>query len=313
MLDTILTVSFLAAFLSAAVRLAVPLIYAGLGEIIAEKSGILNIGMEGVMLSGAFFSFAGAWLSGSLLVGLLCGMLGGMSVSMLHGLLSIRLAKDQSVSGLALNMLMLGVTSFLFKLLSSGQSYQQIETMSTVPLPLLSQIPLIGDAFFNRDLLTYLLYILVILTYFFYRYTNAGLSLAAVGEHPRAAESAGVNVHRCQWISMAVNGLLGGVGGAYLVLVQLGVFTENMISGRGYIALATVILGRYTPFGMFGAALLFGTANALQIRLQTIGVSVSPFLLAMLPYLITLLAMLGTVGKDNRPESLSKAYIKGSR
>lgn len=185
--------------------------------------------------------------------------------------------------------------------------------MSTVPLPLLSQIPLIGDAFFNRDLLTYLLYILVILTYFFYRYTNAGLSLAAVGEHPRAAESAGVNVHRCQWISMAVNGLLGGVGGAYLVLVQLGVFTENMISGRGYIALATVILGRYTPFGMFGAALLFGTANALQIRLQTIGVSVSPFLLAMLPYLITLLAMLGTVGKDNRPESLSKAYIKGSR
>ncbi len=313
MLDTILTVSFLAAFLSAAVRLAVPLIYAGLGEIIAEKSGILNIGMEGVMLSGAFFSFAGAWLSGSLLVGLLCGMLGGMAVSMLHGLLSIRLAKDQSVSGLALNMLMLGVTSFLFKLLSSGQSYQQIETMSTVPLPLLSQIPLIGDAFFNRDLLTYLLYILVILTYFFYRYTNAGLSLAAVGEHPRAAESAGVNVHRCQWISMAVNGLLGGVGGAYLVLVQLGVFTENMISGRGYIALATVILGRYTPFGMFGAALLFGTANALQIRLQTIGVSVSPFLLAMLPYLITLLAMLGTVGKDNRPESLSKAYIKGSR
>lgn len=313
MLDTILTVSFLAAFLSAAVRLAVPLIYAGLGEIIAEKSGILNIGMEGVMLSGAFFSFAGAWLSGSLLVGLLCGMLGGMAVSMLHGLLSIRLAKDQSVSGLALNMLMLGVTSFLFKLLSSGQSYQQIETMSTVPLPLLFQIPLIGDAFFNRDLLTYLLYILVILTYFFYRYTNAGLSLAAVGEHPRAAESAGVNVHRCQWISMAVNGLLGGVGGAYLVLVQLGVFTENMISGRGYIALATVILGRYTPFGMFGAALLFGTANALQIRLQTIGVSVSPFLLAMLPYLITLLAMLGTVGKDNRPESLSKAYIKGSR
>ena len=110
-----------------------------------------------------------------------------------------------------------------------------------------------------------------------------------------------------------VNGILGGTGGAYLVLVQLGVFTENMISGRGYIALATVILGRYTPFGMFGAALLFGMANALQIRLQTIGISVSPFLLAMLPYLITLLAMLGTVGKDNRPESLGKAYIKGSR
>ena len=313
MLDIILTVSFLSAFFSAAVRLAVPLIYAGLGEIIAEKAGILNIGMEGVMLSGAFFSFAGAWLSGSLFVGLICGMLGGLAVSMLHALLSIRLAKDQSVSGLALNMLMLGVTSFLFKLLSAGQSYQQINTMPTIPLPILCRIPFIGNAFFNRDLLTYLLYILVILTYFFYRRTNLGLSLAAVGEHPRAAESAGINVHRCQWLSMVVNGILGGTGGAYLVLVQLGVFTENMISGRGYIALATVILGRYTPFGMFGAALLFGMANALQIRVQTIGISVSPFLLAMLPYLITLLAMLGTVGKDNRPESLGKAYIKGSR
>lgn len=313
MLDTILTVGFLTAFFSAAVRLAVPLIYAGLGEIIAEKAGILNIGMEGVMLSGAFFSFAGAWMSGSLLIGLVCGMLGGLAVSMLHALLSIRLAKDQSVSGLALNMLVLGVTSFLFKLLSAGQSYQQIETLPSLPVPGLCAIPLIGDAFFNRDILTYLLYVLLVLTYVFYRRTNLGLSLTAVGEHPRAAESAGINVHRCQWLSMAVNGLLGGVGGAYLVLVQLGVFTENMISGRGYIALATVILGRYTPFGMFGAALLFGTANALQIRLQTIGVSVSPFLLAMLPYVITLVAMLGTVGKDSRPESLSKAYIKGSR
>lgn len=313
MLETILTVSFLTAFLSAAVRLAVPLIYAGLGEIFAEKAGILNIGMEGVMLSGAFFSFAGAWLSGSLFIGLLCGMLGGLAVSMLHALLSIRLAKDQSVSGLALNMLMLGVTSFLFKLLSAGQSYQQIETMPSIPLPVLSSIPLIGEAFFNRDLMTYVLYALLVLTFLFYRYTNLGLSLTSVGEHPRAAESAGIDVHRCQWLSMVVNGLLGGAGGAYLVLVQLGVFTENMISGRGYIALATVILGRYTPFGMFGAALLFGTANALQIRLQTIGVSVSPYLLAMLPYLITLAAMLGAAGKDSRPESLSKAYIKGSR
>ena len=313
MLREILTLSFLTAFFSAAVRLAVPLLYAGLGEVIAEKSGILNIGMEGVMLSGAFFSFAGAWYGGSLLAGLLAGMLGGLAVSMLHALLSIRLAQDQSVSGLALNMLMLGVTSFLFKLMSAGQSYQQIETFPALPIPLLSRLPLIGDAFFNRDLLTYVLYVLLALTVLFYRRTSWGLSFAAVGEHPRAAASAGIPVHRCQWIAMAVNGILGGVGGAYLVLVQLGVFTENMISGRGYIALATVILGRYTPMGMFGAALLFGAANALQIRLQTTGISISPFLLAMLPYLITLLAMLGSAGKGNRPEALSRPYIKGSR
>jgi len=313
MTEQLLTVSFLTALLSAAVRLAVPLVYGGLGEIIAEKAGILNIGMEGVMLSGAFFSFVGAWYSGNLFIGLLCGMLGGAAVSSLHALLTIRFAKDQSVSGLALNMLMLGITSFLYKIMSSGQSYQQIKTLSSIEIPMLSQIPFIGEAFFNRDILTYILYVLLAAVLFFYKKTNVGLSVAAIGENPRAAASAGVPVHTYQWISMICNGILGGIGGACLVLVQLGVFTENMISGRGYIALATVILGRYSPFGMFGAALLFGTANALQIRLQTTGVSISPYLLAILPYAITLVAMLGAIGKNSQPESLSKPYIKGAR
>ncbi len=313
MLEQILSIGFLTAFLSAAVRLAVPLMYGGLGETISEKSGILNIGMEGVMISGAFFSFAGAWYSGSLAVGLLCGALGGVAVSALHAVLTIKLAKDQSVTGLALNMLMLGVTSFLFKRMSAGQSYQQIDTFSTVKIPLLSQIPLIGEAFFNRDVLTYALYVLLILVTLFYRKTNLGLSFASIGENPRAAASAGVPVHRYQWLAMVCNGVFGGIGGAYLVLVQLGVFTENMTSGRGYIALATVILGRYSPFGMFGAALLFGAANAMQIRLQTIGLSISPFLLNILPYAITLVAMLLAIGKNNQPEALGKPYVKGSR
>ncbi len=221
MLEQILTVSFMTAFLAAAVRLAVPLMYGGIGEIIAEKSGILNIGMEGVMLSGAFFSFAGAWFSKSLMVGLLCGILGGLAVSLLHGLLSITLIQNQSVSGLAINMLMLGVTSFLYKLMSNGQSYQQLETFQSIALPGLSSIPLIGPAFFNCDILTYILYIFLILTWLFYKKTNLGLSFAAVGEHPRAAESAGIHVNQYRWIVMIFNGVLGGIGGAYLVLVQL--------------------------------------------------------------------------------------------
>ena len=313
MLTEILTLTFLTPFLAAAVRRAMPLMYGGLGETIAEKSGILNIGMEGVMLAGSFFSFAGAWYSKSLIVGLLCGILGGMAVSLLHGFLSITLSQNQSVSGLALNMLMLGVTSFLFKLMSDGQNYQQIETFNNLPIPGLSKIPLIGEAFFSCDILTYALYVLLILTWLFYKKTNLGLSFMAIGEHPQAAESAGIPVNKYRWIVMVVNGILGGIGGAYLILVQLGVFTENMISGRGYIALATVILGRYTPFGMFGAALLFGGANALQIRLQTIGVSISPFLLAILPYALTLIAMLSAIGKNTEPEALSKPYVKGAR
>lgn len=313
MMSQLFSIGFLTAFLAAAVRLAMPLIYGGLGETISEKAGILNIGLEGVMLSGAFFSFAGAWFSKSLIIGLLCGAAGGLLVSTIHSFLSIHLNQNQSVSGLALNMLFLGLTSFLFKLMSASQGYMSITTFPAVPIPGLSKIPLIGPAFFSCDVLTYVLYLLVILIWLFYRKTNLGLSFAAIGENPQAAESAGIPVGRYRWIAMAVNGILGGIGGAYLVLVQLGVFTEDMISGRGYIALATVILGRYTPFGMFGAALLFGAANALQIRLQAIGVSVSPFLLAILPYALTLVAMLGAIGKSSEPEALAKPYRRGSR
>ena len=155
MLEQIMTIGFVTAFLTASVRMAVPLIYAGLGETISEKAGILNIGMEGVMLGGAFFSFAGTLYSGSLAVGLLCGMAGGAMVSAIHGLLSIRLARDQSVSGIAINIFMAGVTSFLYKLMSSGQSYQQIEPFAKLKIPFLGDIPLIGNALFNQDVLTY--------------------------------------------------------------------------------------------------------------------------------------------------------------
>ena len=282
MLEQILTIGFFTAFFSAMVRMAVPLLYAGLGEMVAEKTGILNIGMEGVMLSGAFFSFAGALFSGNLGIGLI-------------------------------NMFVLGVTSFLAKILKEGQSYQQITTFSTIKIPVLSEIPLIGDALFNQDIFTYILYVLIVLITIFYKKTAKGLAFEAIGEHPRAADAAGIPVHKYQYIAMIVNGILGGIGGAYLVLVQLGVFTENMTSGRGYIALAAVILGRYTAVGTFGAALIFGGANALQIRLQAVGVPLPAQALAMLPYIITLIALLGSIGRSNEPEALSKPYIRGSR
>lgn len=313
MLEQIFNVSFMTAFFAAAVRMAVPLAYAGLGETISEKAGILNIGMEGVMLSGAFFSFAGTFFTGSLLAGLLCGMIGGVAVSMIHAVLSIRLSKDQSVSGIAINIFVLGVTSFLYKLMSSGQSYQQIEPLSRIRIPVLSDIPLIGNALFNQDILTYVLYFLVVLVTFFYKQTSRGLAFSAVGENPRAADAAGIPVHKYQYSAMIQNGILGGIGGAYLVLVQVGNFSENMTSGRGYIALAAVILGRYIPAGMLGAALIFGGANALQIRLQAIGVPLPSQALSMLPYLITLVALLGSIGRNNAPDSLAKPYIRGAR
>ena len=208
---------------------------------------------------------------------------------------------------------MLGVTSFGYKLMSEGQSYQQVETLETIKIPLLGDIPLIGEALFNQDIMTYLVFALVILAIIFYRKTSTGLAFSSIGEHPRAADAAGISVYKYQWLAIIVNGVMGGIGGAVLVLVQLGKFSENMISGRGYIALAAVILGRYTPLGSFGAALVFGGANALQIRLQALGVPLPTQALAMLPYIITLVALLGSIGRSNEPESLGKPYIRGSR
>lgn len=313
MLEQILTVSFITAFLAAAVRMAVPLAFSGMGELIAEKAGILNIGMEGVMLSGAFFSFAGAYFTGSILLGMFCGILGGVAIAIIHAVLSIHLAKDQSISGISLNIFAAGVTSFLYKLMSSGDTYKQIEPLSHLRIPVLAEIPFVGSALFEQDIMTYALYILIIAVAWFYRRTSVGLAFASIGENPGAADTAGIPVHFYQYLAMLANGILGGLAGAYLVLVQVGNFTENMTSGRGYIALAAVILGRYTSFGVAGAALLFGAANALQIRLQAIGVPLPTQALAMLPYLITLAALATSIGKSRKPEALSRPFIRGAR
>lgn len=313
MLEKIFTVSFLTALLTSGVRMAVPLMYAGLGEMVSEKSGVLNIGMEGVMLCGAFFSFAAAYFTGNLLVGLLAGMLAGMLISLLHALLCVKGKQNQTVSGLAINMIGLGITSYLYKLMCNAFPRMQVNILPQMNFPILCKIPVIGPAFFQQDLLAYAAYILLLAAFVFYRYTRVGLNMAAIGEKPMAADAAGIHVERFQWIACAVNGLLGGAGGAYMIIAQLGAFSDNMTAGRGYIALAVVILGRYCPQGVFLAALLFGVANGAQIRLQALGVNVPMQLLAMLPYVITLIALLITSGRSREPESLAKPYIRGGR
>ena len=313
MLEKILTLSFLTALLSSGVRMAVPLFFAGLGEMVSEKSGVLNIGMEGVMLCGAFFSFAVAYYTGSLFAGLLGGMLAGMLVGMLHALLCVKGKQNQTVSGLAINMIGLGITSYLYKLMCNQNSHMQIDILPQLNVPCLSNIPVIGPAFFQQDILAYVAYLLLIGAFIFYRFTRTGLNMAAIGEKPMAADAAGIQVERKQWIACAVNGLLGGAGGAYMILAQLGLFADNMTAGRGYIALAVVILGRYCPGGVFLASLLFGVANGAQIRLQALGSTLPMQLLAMLPYVITLVALLITSGRSREPESLAKPYIRGGR
>ena len=313
MLETILTWSFWTALLASGVRMAMPLLYAGLGEMVSERSGVLNIGMEGVMLCGAFFSFAGAYYTGSLTLGLLIGMIGGSVISIILCLLCVHGKQNQTVSGLALNMLALGLTSFLYKLMTSSGERLQIGVLPKLPIPLLSSIPVIGEALFCQDILAYIAYLLVIAAFILVRYTKLGLSMTSIGENPMAADAAGVHVEKRQMIACLCNGILGGAGGAYLVIAQLGLFNDNLTAGRGYIALAAVILGRYSPTGVLLASLLFGIANAVEIRLQALGVHLPSQALAMLPYIITLCALLLTSGRNRQPEALGTPYIRGGR
>ena len=317
MWDEIWNLAFLASFLSAAVRMGVPLAYAALGETISQKSGTINIGLEANMLAGAFVGFAAAYKSGSLVLGFLCGMLAGACFSLLHAFFSIYLRQNQNVIGTALNLFVLGLTSYMFQVIVNQTSgaYPQISTLPLLPIPILSKIPLIGEAFFHKDIITYLLYAVMIGMLWFLKRTVWGLSLVSVGENPQAADTVGLPVFRIKYLAAAFNGLMSGLGGAYLVLGQLGMFSENVTSGRGYIALSLVVFGRRHPAGVCLAALFMGAANALQFKMQALGVSLPIQFFTGLPYILTVVVLFISAIKktDTDPAALGKPYIRTMR
>ena len=317
MWDKILTLAFMGSFLSAAVRMAIPLAYAALGEMISQKSGTINIGLEANMLGGAFLGFAVTYWTGSLPLGFLAGMIAGVCFSLLHAFFSIYLRQNQNVIGTALNLFALGLTSYMFQVIvnRTAGNYPQISTLPTLPIPLLCKIPLIGAAFFNKDIIAYLLYALIIVLVWFLNQTAWGLSLVSVGENPKAADTVGLPVFRIKYLAAAFNGLMSGLGGAYLVLGQLGMFSENVTSGRGYIALSLVVFGRRNPVSVCLAALFMGAANALQFKMQALGVDMPIQVFTGLPYVLTVLVLaISAVKKtDADPAALGKPYIRTMR
>lgn len=294
-------------FLAATVRTATPLALAALGEMLVERAGLINIGLEGTILAGAFGSLVGA-TAGGVLWGYAGAVAGGVAVAALFGVFVVWLKANQIVTGTALTLLSVGATGTLYRAMygSSGAALSS-PTSPPFPIPWLSRIPLVGEALFAQPPIAYAAYLLVPIIAWWMRDTHAGLALRAIGEQPEAAQVAGVRVQRLRLLAILAGGVLGGLAGGTLVLAQAGTFAEGMSAGRGFIAIAIVVLGRWHPLGVALAAFVFGAASALQFAFQAMGWHAPYQLFLVVPYLLTLAGLAGAVGRARAPAALGKA------
>ncbi|MDE1994061.1 MAG: ABC transporter permease [Rhizobiaceae bacterium] len=298
-----------AGFLAASMRLAIPIMLAALGGLFAERSGVLNIGLEGMMLVGAFVGFVVTFATGHLVIGVIAAILSGAVTGLLLGLYTITLAANQVVVGISLNLLSVGVTSYLYRsFFGAATDRPRIEPFAAVDFGSLGDLPLIGPLLFRQDMLAYLGLVLIVITWFVVKKTRFGLNIRSVGEHPEAAETLGVDVIQTRYVAIALSGALASLGGAFLSLSATGVFLDNMTAGRGYIALAILILGRRHAIGVLFAALLFGSADALQLRAQLLPINVPLQFLLMLPYVLTIVVLAGFAGRQGTPAALGLPF-----
>jgi general nucleoside transport system permease protein len=308
-LGSILTAGVLAATL----RFATPLAFAAIGGIFSERSGVVNIGLEGMMLTGAFFAIWGAVWSGSWTVGLLMAMLFGGLLALIHAFFSIHLRADQIVSGFAVNFLALGLTGYLFSSIYPQGIPSDVSRVPNVDLAFLGGIPAVGDflegVFGHLNLLVWVMFATVVLAYVVLFKTPIGLRIRSVGEHPKAADTVGISVYGVRYAAVVASGVLAALGGAFLSIGFVGNFAENMTSGRGFIALAAVIFGKWRPGWAFAATLLFGFGFALAIPLQR-EADVSENLISTIPYVLTLVALVGLIGRSIPPAAVGRPYLK---
>lgn len=302
----------LTTFLEATVRTATPLALAALGETISERAGVINVGLEGVIIAGCFGAVVGA-RSGSVTAGLLAGVAAGGLAALVFALFVVWLRTDQIITGTALTLGALGLTGTLYRaVFGTTGAALSIPTMRPVAIPVLSHIPMVGPALFRQPAVTYLLYGTIIAVWWFLYRTHAGLAVRAVGEHPEAAAAAGIRPARVQAGAVLAAGALGGMAGASLVLAQVGTFAEGMSAGRGFIAIAIVALGRWRPVGVALAALLFGAATALQYLFQSTGSQLPYQLFLALPYALTLVVLAAGTARVRAPAALGRRDLGNS-
>jgi ABC-type uncharacterized transport system permease subunit len=290
--------------LASTLAFAAPLIFAAIGELISEKAGVINIELDGMMLSGAFCGVWAALSSGSLLAGFIGAAIGGALVALAHGILCLIFRAEQVVSGVILNILVLGLTTFAIGPVFGADLSRAAPTLSPISVPYLSELPVVGRVLFSQTPTVYLAFLLVPATWYLFSRTTFGLALQAVGEAPAAGLSMGIKVRRLRWFALMACGALAGIGGSQLTLAGLGTFTQNVTAGRGFIALAAVIFGSWRPFGTLFAVLLFTLVEAIQVRAQALGIRLPYQFLVMAPYLVTILALALFVGRARPPRAL---------
>jgi general nucleoside transport system permease protein len=297
-------------YIIASLRLSVPLALTALGGLWSERSGVINIGLEGMLLSGAFAGAVGALWTGNALVGIVYAIIAGGIVGLLHAYLCVTLRVNQLVSGLAINLLAVGLTSFLVRVLFGEGTTPRLPDLPILKIPVLQSIPVIGAILFQQDVIVYSLILLIVFSTYILYSTGHGLALRAVGDYPKAADASGVNVLRVRYISVIASGCLAGLGGAYLTLGHVKFFTENISAGKGFIALAALIFGRWNPVATALSCLLFGAGDALQLRIQALSADIPYQFLTLLPYAIALMALVGLAGQSMPPAALGIPYVK---
>ncbi|HNX45274.1 MAG TPA: ABC transporter permease [Anaerolineaceae bacterium] len=306
MIRELFSATVIIGIISSGIRLATPYLYASIGEMFGQRSGVLNLGVEGQMLLGAFMAFYVALKTGNLWLGVLAAMGVGALMGLAMAFVTVNLQATQGISGIGFYLFGLGMSNLLFqKLIGTVETVQGFPRIS---LPLLGKIPVIGDIFFNQNMLVYLAFLLVPAAWFVLHKTTLGLKIRAVGENPEAADSLGVSVSRVRYFTVILGGVLSGVAGASLSIALLNVFQQNMTAGQGFIAVALVYFGGWRPWGILGGALLFSLVNALQLWIQVLGVPIPSELAVMMPYVLTILVLTVSVSKVRGPSALTKVF-----
>lgn len=309
MIEDLFSAHVIIGILASGIRLATPYLFATLGETFGQRSGVLNLGVEGQMLLGAFAGFYVAFTTGNLWLGLGAAMLVGALMGLAMGVISVTLQAEQGISGIGVYLFGLGMSDLLFqKMLGT------VETVRGFPalhLPLLSDIPVIGEIFFRHNFLVYLAFTLVPISWFVLNKTTWGLKIRAVGENPEAADSLGVSVGAVRYATLVLGGTLSGIAGASLSIALLNVFQQNLTSGQGFIAVALVYFGGWRPLGVLVGSLLFSMVNALQLWVQVLKIPIPSDIAVMMPYVLTILALVVAVQRVRPPAALSKVFERG--